>query len=147
MKSLKKKLPIKEIFYDDGSDQAKSASLAERAMSSDQVIAVIGPYSSAIGEAQSVMPDRYKTPWITPGAAASTIFAKGYKYTFGNLSPVNLLGETTGEYLKSLVDSGKLKKGLKIAMAVENTDHGVDYANGIRGLGQEKSGLLHSCLQ
>ncbi len=132
VKSLKKKLPIKEIFYDDGSDQAKSASLAERAMSSDQVIAVVGPYSSAIGEAQSVMPDRYKTPWITPGAAASTIFAKGYKYTFGNLSPVNLLGETTGEYLKSIVDSGKLKKGLKIAIAVENTDHGVDYANGVQ---------------
>lgn len=131
VKSLKKKLPIKEIFYDDGSDQAKSASLAERAMSSDQVIAVVGPYSSAIGEAQSVMPDRYKTPWITPGAAASTIFAKGYKYTFGNLSPVNLLGATTGDYLKSIVDSGKLKKGLKIAIAVENTDHGVDYANGI----------------
>lgn len=131
VKSLKKKLPIKEIFYDDGSDQAKSASLAERAMSSDQVIAVVGPYSSAIGEAQSVMPDRYKTPWITPGAAASTIFAKGYKYTFGNLSPVNLLGATTGEYLKSIVDSGKLKKGLKIAIAVENTDHGVDYANGV----------------
>ena len=30
------------------------------------------------------------------------------------------------------MDSGKLKKGLKIAMAVENTDHGVDYANGIQ---------------
>ncbi len=132
VKSLNKKLPIKEIFYDDGSDQAKSASLAERAMSSDQVVAVVGPYSSAIGEAESVMPDRYKTPWITPGAAASTIFSKGYKYTFGDLSPVSLLGSTTGDYMKSLVDSGKIKKGLKIAMAVENTDHGVDYVNGIQ---------------
>jgi branched-chain amino acid transport system substrate-binding protein len=132
VKSLNKKLPFKEIFYDDGSDQAKSASLAERAMSSDQVVAVVGPYSSAIGEAQSVMPDRYKTPWITPGAGASSIFGKGYRYTFGTLSPVSLLGATTGEYLKSIVDSGKLKKGMKIAMAVENTDHGVDYANGIQ---------------
>jgi len=132
VKSLNKKLPIKEVFYDDGSDQAKSASLAERAMSSDQVVAVVGPYSSAIGEAESVMPDRYKTPWITPGAAASTIFSKGYKYTFGDLSPVSLLGSTTGDYMKSLVDSGKLKKGMKIALAVENTDHGVDYVNGIQ---------------
>jgi branched-chain amino acid transport system substrate-binding protein len=132
VKSLNKKLPIKEIFYDDGSDQAKSASLCERAMSSDQVTAVVGPYSSAIGEAQSVMPDRYKTPWITPGAAASIIFSKGYQYTFGDLSPVSLLGATTGEYLKSLVDAGKLKKGMKIAIAVENTDHGVDYANGVQ---------------
>jgi branched-chain amino acid transport system substrate-binding protein len=28
------------------------------------------------------------------------------------------------------VDQGKLKKGLKVAMVVENTDHGTDYVNG-----------------
>ncbi|MGI9103639.1 MAG: amino acid ABC transporter substrate-binding protein [Terriglobales bacterium] len=132
VKSLKKKVPLKEVFYDDGSDQGKSTSLAERAMSSDGVTAVIGGYSTVLGQAESVMPDRYKTPWITPGAAASAIFAKGYQYTFGTLSPVESLGVTTGEYLGSVVDSGKLKKGLKIAMAVENTDHGVDYVRGIK---------------
>ncbi|MBZ5566639.1 MAG: amino acid ABC transporter substrate-binding protein [Acidobacteriia bacterium] len=132
VKSLKKKLPIKEVFYDDGSDQAKSTSLVERAISSDGVTAVLGGYSTVLGEAESVMPDRYKTPWITPGAAASSIFAKGYKYTFGTLSPVDSLGVTTGEYLGSLMDSGKLKKGLKVALAVENTDHGVDYVKGIQ---------------
>jgi branched-chain amino acid transport system substrate-binding protein len=132
VKDLNKKLPVKEIFYDDSSDQAKSASLAERAMSSDKVVAVLGAYSTALGEAESVMPDRYQTPWITTGAAATTIFSRGFKYTFGSLSPTNLLGSTTAEYLGSLVDAGKLKKGLKIAMALENTDHGVDYGNGIK---------------
>jgi len=126
-----KKLQLKEIFYDDGSDSAKSAALTERAMSSDNVVAVIGGYSTALGEAESVMPDRYQTPWITAGAAATSIFSKGYKYTFGTLSPVVLLGSTTAEFLGSLVDQGKLKKGLKIALVVENTDHGVDYVNGI----------------
>src|SRR6266478_6049932 len=62
-----KKLKIKEVFYDDGSDSAKSASLTERAMSSDNVTAVLGGYSTALGEAEAVMPDRYQTPWITPG--------------------------------------------------------------------------------
>src|SRR5262249_15487820 len=70
IKSLKKKLPLREVFYDDGSDQARSSSLAERAMSSDNVVAMIGGYSTALGEAESVMPDRYKTPWLTAGAAA-----------------------------------------------------------------------------
>ncbi|HET9183020.1 MAG TPA: amino acid ABC transporter substrate-binding protein [Candidatus Angelobacter sp.] len=126
-----KRLPIKEVFYDDGSDSAKSASLCERVMSSDKATAVIGGYSTALGEAESVMPDRYKVPWITPGAAATSIFSRGYKYTFGALSPVLLLGETTAEFLGSMVDQGKLKKGLKIALVVENTDHGVDYVNGI----------------
>lgn len=127
-----KKLPVKEVFYDDGSDSAKSASLAERVMSSDKATVVIGGYSTALGEAESVMPDRYKVPWITPGAAATSIFSKGYKYTFGALSPIVLLGDTTAEFLGSLVDQGKLKKGLKIALVVENTDHGVDYVNGIQ---------------
>jgi len=126
-----RKLPLKEIFYDDGSDSAKSAQLVERAMSSDGVTAVIGGYSTALGEAESVMPDRYQTPWITPGAAASTIFAHGYQFAFGTLTPINQLGYTTAEFLGSLVDQGKLKKGLKVALALENTDHGVDYGHGI----------------
>jgi len=131
IKSLKKKLPLREVFYDDGSDSARSASLAERAMTSDGVVGVVGGYSTALGEPESVMPDRYQTPWITPGAAASSIFSHGYQYTFGTLSSVENLGYTTGQFLGSLVDKGKLKKGLNIAMAVENTDHGKDYVNGV----------------
>ena len=131
VKEKGKKLPVKEVFYDNASDSAKAASLVERAMSSDHVTAVIGGYSTALGEAESVMPDRYKTPWITAGAAATSIFSKEYKYTFGALSPIKLLGTTTAEFLGSLADQGKLKKGLKIAMVVENTDHGTDYVAGI----------------
>jgi len=131
VKELGKKLPVKEVFYDDGSDQAKSAGLVERAITSDNVVAVLGGYSTALGEAESVMPDRYQTPWITTGAAASAIFSHGYQYIFGTLSPTDLLGYTTAEFLGSLVDHGKLKKGLKLALALENTDHGVDYGKGI----------------
>jgi branched-chain amino acid transport system substrate-binding protein len=131
VKSLGKKLQVREIFYDDGSDSAKSAGLVERAMTADNVVAVLGGYSTALGEAESVMPDRYQTPWITTGAAASTIFSNGYQYIFGTLSLVDVLGYTTAQFLGGLVDQGKLHKGLKVAMALENTDHGVDYGKGI----------------
>jgi branched-chain amino acid transport system substrate-binding protein len=130
VKSKGKKLKIEEVFYDDGTDSKKSASLTERAMSSDGVIAVLGGYSTALGTAESVMADRYKTPWITTGAGATAIFGKGYQYAFGTLSPVALIGTTSAEFLGSLVDAGKLKKGLRVAMVVENTDHGTDYVNG-----------------
>ncbi|HYY68996.1 MAG TPA: amino acid ABC transporter substrate-binding protein [Terriglobales bacterium] len=138
-----KKIPFKEVFYDDGSDSAKSAQLVERAITSDNVTAVIGGYSTALGEAESVMPDRYRTPWITPGAAASAIFAHGYQYAFGTLTPINLLGSTTAEFLGWLVDQGKLKKGLKLAMALENTDHGVDYGKGIEQWLQQHPGYFN----
>jgi branched-chain amino acid transport system substrate-binding protein len=131
VKSLGRKLPVREVFYDDGSDQSKSSGLVERAMTADGVVAVLGGYSTALGEAESVMPDRYQTPWITTGAAATTIFSRGYQWIFGTLSPTDLLGFTTAEFLGSLVDGGKLHKGLKLALALENTDHGVDYEKGI----------------
>lgn len=142
VKEKGKKLPIKEIFYDDGSDQSKSAGLVERAMTTDEVVAVIGGYSTALGEAESVMPDRYQTPWLTPGAAASHIFSRGYQYIFGTLSPVDLLGYTTGEFLGGLVDEGKLKKNLGIALALENTDHGVEYGAGVERWTKEHPGYF-----
>jgi len=143
VKSKGKKLPIKEIFYDDGSDQAKSAGLVERAMTTDEVTAVIGGYSTALGEAESVMPDRYQTPWITAGAAATHIFSRGYQFIFGALSSTDLLGYTTGEFLGSLVDGGKLKKNLAVALAVENTDPGVEYGAGIDRWIQDHPGYFH----
>src|SRR5260370_20788683 len=106
IRELNQKLPLREVFYDDGSDQAKSAGLAERAMSSDNVVAVLGGYSTALGEAESVMPDRYQTPWITTGAAATSIFNRGYQWSFGARSPVGLLGHTTAGFLGTLVDAG-----------------------------------------
>jgi branched-chain amino acid transport system substrate-binding protein len=131
VRQLGRKLPVEEVFYDDGSDQARSSGLVERAMAADRVVAVLGGYSTALGEAESVMPDRYETPWITTGAAASTIFGHGYQWIFGTLSPTNILGHTTAEFLGRLVDQGKLHKGLKLALALENTDHGADYGHGI----------------
>ena len=146
IKSKGKKYKINEIFYDDGTDSKKSASLVERAMSSDNAVAVLGGYSTALGTAESVMADRYKTPWITTGAGATAIFGKGYQYAFGSLSPVALIGTTSAEFLGSLVDSGKLKKGLKVAIVVENTDHGTDYVNGFNEWNNKHKGYFEVVL-
>ena len=142
VKSKGKKLKVEEVFYDDSSDSKKSASLTERAMSSDGVITVLGGYSTSLGTAESVMADRYKTPWITTGAGATAIFGKGYQYAFGTLSPVALIGTTSAEFLGSLIDQGKLKKGLKVAMVVENTDHGTDYIQGFTEWSNKHAGYF-----
>src|SRR5260221_828873 len=146
VKSKGKKLKINEIFYDDSTDSKKSASLAERAMSSDNVVAVLGGYSTALGTAESVMADRYKTPWITTGAGATAIFCKGYQYAFGTLSPVALIGTTSAEFLGSLIDHGKLKKGLKVAIVVENTDHGVADVQGFTEWANKHAGYFQVVL-
>ena len=142
VKACGKRLPFKEIVYDDQSDQARSVQLAERTMSSDSVVAVLGAYSTVLGQAQSVVADRYQVPWLTPGAAASTIFSQGRQWIFGTLTPVDVLGYTTMKFLGTLVDQGKLDKGLKIAIAVENTDHGKDYIEGVNRWIKEHAGYF-----
>lgn len=142
VKECGKRLPFKEILYDDQSDQGRSVQLVERTMSSDNVVAVIGAYSSSLGQAQSVVPDRYQVPWISPGAGASPIYNQGRKWIFGVLAPVELLGYTTMKFLGSLVDQGKLDKGLKIAIVVENTDHGKEYVEGVNRWIKENPGAF-----
>jgi branched-chain amino acid transport system substrate-binding protein len=137
-----KRLPITEILYDDQSDQGRSVQLVERTMSSDNVVAVLGGYSTVLGQAQSVVADRYQVPWVTPGAAASAIFSQGRQWVFGALTPVDILGYTTMKFLGALADQGKLSKGLKLAIPAENTDHGKDYVEGVSRWVKEHPGYF-----
>ncbi len=68
-------------------------------MSSDNAVAVLGGYSTALGTAESVMADRYKTPWITTGAGATAIFGKGYQYAFGTLAQLQPLAQPPPNFL------------------------------------------------
>jgi branched-chain amino acid transport system substrate-binding protein len=56
---------------------------------------------------------------------------------------VDVLGYTTMKFLGTLVDQGKLDKGLKIALAVENTDHGKDYVEGVTRWIKEHPGYFN----
>ncbi len=126
-----KKLKINLALLDDTSDAAKSAQLVEQLMAQQKVDAVIGGYGSQLVQAQSVVPDRYGIPYISGGAGARSIYGRS-KWVFGTLSPVDVLSQTQMDFLSSLVASGKLKKPLKIALVTENTEHGKDYAQGVR---------------
>jgi branched-chain amino acid transport system substrate-binding protein len=142
VKACGKRVPVKEIVYDDESKQDRSVELTQRTMSSDGVVAVLGGYSTVLGEAQSVVADRERVPWITPGAAASAIFGQGRQWIFGTLTQVDVLGYTTMTFLGSLVDQGKLPRGLKLAIVVENTDHGKDYVSGVTRWVTEHPGVF-----
>ncbi|MDQ2869573.1 MAG: amino acid ABC transporter substrate-binding protein [Acidobacteriota bacterium] len=126
-----KKLKVSLSLLDDTSDAAKSAQLVEQLMAQQKVDAVIGGYGSQLVQAQSVVPDRYGIPYISGGAGARSIYGRS-KWVFGTLSPVDVLSQTQMDFLSSLVAAGKLKKPLKIALVTENTEHGKDYAQGLK---------------
>jgi branched-chain amino acid transport system substrate-binding protein len=123
-------MKIDLTLLDDTSEAAKSAQLVEQLIAQDKVHAVIGGYGSQLVQAQSVVPERYGVPYLAGGAGARAIYGRS-KWVFGTLSPVDVLSSTQMEFLDALVSAGKLKKGLRIALVTENTEHGRDYAQGV----------------
>lgn len=126
-----KKLPIKLEILDDTTDGTKSAQLVEQLITQSNVHAIIGGYSTALVQAQAVVPERYGIPYVNGGGSTSSIYGRS-KWVFGLLAPTDELARTQMLFLKDLVDQGKLPKPTKIATVWENTDHGKDYEKGIK---------------
>ncbi|HEY3363659.1 MAG TPA: amino acid ABC transporter substrate-binding protein [Symbiobacteriaceae bacterium] len=125
-----KKVPVTLKILDDTTDATKSAQLVEQLITQDKVHAIIGGYSTLLVQAQSVVPERYGIPYVNGGGASTSTYGRS-KWVFGTLSPIDVLAKTQMEYLKDLIDSGKLTKPMNIATVWENTEHGKDYSKGI----------------
>jgi branched-chain amino acid transport system substrate-binding protein len=119
------------IALDDGSDGTRSRSLVEKLVTDQHVNFLLGGYDTSLVEAQEVVPDQYKIPYVEGGGAASEIFKRGYKYIFGTLATVYDLGKITMDFLTSQIAAGHLPKPLTIAAVWENTDHGKDYIDAV----------------
>jgi len=126
-----KKRKLKLTLYDDTTNQATANSLADKLINSDKVDFLLGTYSTALVEAQSTIAEQNKMPYVNGGGAASHIYKRGYKYIFGVLSPVELLGTTLMNWIDEQQKAGKLPRPSKIAVLWENTAHGKDFKKGI----------------
>src|SRR3989475_3216126 len=114
-------------ILDDGSDGTRSRSLVEKLVTDQHVNFLLGGYDTSLVEAQEVVPDQYKIPYVEGGGAASEIFKRGYKYIFGTLASIYNMGKFTMGFIAAQQSAGKLPKPLTIALVWENTDHGKDY--------------------
>lgn len=126
-----KKVPVRLALLDDTTDPTKSAQLVEQLITQEKVHTIIGGYSTLLVQAQTVVPERYGIPYITGGGAATNTYGRS-KWVFGTLSPVEVLAKTQMEYLKDLMDAGKLPKPGTVALVWENTEHGKDYQKGVQ---------------
>jgi branched-chain amino acid transport system substrate-binding protein len=126
-----KKLPVKLVLYDDTSTQATAVSLADKLINSDKVDFLVGTYSTALVQAQSTKAEENKVPYVNGGGAAAEIYKRGYKYVFGALSPVQLLGTTLMSWIDEQQKAGKLPRPSKIALLWENSSHGKEFRQGV----------------
>lgn len=126
-----KKLPVQLILQDDTSTQATAVSLADRLVNSDKVDFLLGTYSSHLVEAQSTVAEQNRVPYVNGGGGATKIYKRKFKYLFGLLSPVELLGSTLMRWADEQQKAGKLPKPAKVALVWENTAHGKDFRKGV----------------
>src|SRR5215470_2439502 len=109
-----KKLPVTLNLLDDTSNQATAVSLADRLINNDKVDFLLGTYSTHLVEAQTTVAEQNKVPYVNGGGAASEIYKRGYKWIFGTLAPVELLGTTLMSWIDEQQKAGKLPKPAKI---------------------------------
>ena len=126
-----KKLPVQLTILDDTSTQATAVSLADRLVNSDRVDVLLGTYSSHLVEAQSTIGEQNRVPYVNGGGGATKIYKRGFKYLFGVISPVEILGTTLMAWIDTQQKAGKLPKPARIALLWENTAHGKDFQKGV----------------
>ena len=135
-----RKLPVALQLLDDTSTQATAVSLADRLVNNDRVDFLLGTYSSHLVQAQSTVAEQNAVPYVNGGGGATDIYTRKYKYLFGLLAPVELLGETLMRWVDEQQAAGKLPRPAKVALVWENTAHGKDFRRGIQDFAKKGAG-------
>ena len=90
VRSLKKKLPVKFVLYDDKSDSSTVVKFYERLVNVDKVDILIGPYSSPLTFPATTIAHKYGMPMVCAEATASAIYTRGFKTIVGVDQPAPL---------------------------------------------------------
>lgn len=131
VKEYGKKIPIKVVIYDDKSDNTTSVQLYEKLVTEDRAHALLGGYGTPLITAHTIVPEKYRVPYVNGGGATGAIYQRGMKYIFGTLSSIEKLSNTLMDWIASQQDAGNLKKPMKIAVVGENTSHGKEFRQGV----------------
>ncbi len=117
VKALKKKLPVKFVYYDDESSKDRVQQLYVRLISKDKADFLISPYSSGLTASAAVIAEQYGKIMMATGAASDSIFNKGYMHVFQIYTPAS-------RYLTGALDLLKAvdPKAKKVAIVYEQSN-------------------------
>jgi branched-chain amino acid transport system substrate-binding protein len=120
---LKKKgVEVTVIRQDDTGKPQVAMSALEQLATGDEVVAVVGPYSSAPANAIAKLAQQYKVPLLIPVASKEDITKQGYDWVFRLNAPAH-------DYAYQLIDATlALGKPKTIAFIYEATDFGTSVA-------------------
>ena len=120
------KHPVQIKYEDDQSNPNLSATLVQKLITDTKAQFILGPYGSAATATDAIVAEKNGIPMVEANGAAQSIFNKGYKYTFGVLSPAN-------KYLTGVLDMAATlnPKPATLAMLTANDNFSVEVAKAV----------------
>ena len=73
---------LKIVYADSQADPAKGQSETERLYTSENVVAVLGAYNSAVTQTASQVAERLQKPFVNPESSSPTLVTRGFKWFF-----------------------------------------------------------------
>src|SRR5437870_6201013 len=127
------KHPVEIKYEDDQSNANLSATLVQKLITDEKANFILGPYGSTATASDAIVAERNSIPMVEANGAAQSIFNKGYKFTFGVLSPAN-------KYLTGVIDMAATlsPKPTTIAMLTANDNFSVEVAKAVEDYAPSK---------
>ena len=136
---------IEVIYADTKGDPRNGLAEAERLITQEKVVALIGAYQSAVTKTGSQAAERLKTPFVCSDSSSPTLTQSGFKYFFRVSPHDGTMARNQFEFLKDL-ETQKGKKVKTVALIYENTEFGANVAKMQKQYAQEfglRGGLRH----
>jgi branched-chain amino acid transport system substrate-binding protein len=118
---------IKLIFGDHQGNPQTGATEAERLISQDQVVALIGCYFSGVTNTASQVAERNGIPFLNPDSSSVTLTQRGFKWFFRTTPNDALFVANFYEFLKDVQEKKHISVK-RIALFNENTLFGTETA-------------------
>jgi len=114
---------IELLVADSGGDPKVGMTQAERLITKDNVVAIMGAYQSSVTYPSTQVAEKYKIPYLVPSSYLPTITERGFKYTFRLCLNSDLASKEQISFLDRMSKlTGKPVKTL--GLIYENTDWG-----------------------
>ncbi len=122
---------VEVIFGDHQGKPDVGQAEAERMITTEKVVALIGAYYSSVTTTASIAAERHKIPFLNPESTDPQLTERGFKYFFRTTPYDDLFAENFFQFLNDV----KKRKGAKIssvATVYENTNFGTGVHNAIK---------------
>ncbi len=111
---------IKLIFADHQGNPQVGATEAERLITQEKVVALVGCYFSNVTATASQVAERYKVPFLNPESSSATLTQRGFKWFFRTTAHDDLFVHNFFAFFKDLEAKRKIKVS-RVALFNENT--------------------------